>query len=1214
MKKVSAVLLLVFIRLLSQAQVTDDSLQSRIILIGDAGQLNSEGRHPVIASVKNNMKLDKKTTIIYLGDNLYRAGLPDSQSANYSTIRAVLDSEVNIARGSGAKVFFIPGNHDWDEFGAGGWDAVRRQQAYINYLGDKNVSFYPEDGCPGPVKVDLTDEVVLIMMDSQWWVHTYDKPGIESDCPYKTKIEFINELEDLLNKNSKKLVILAMHHPFKSHGIHGGNFPPKMYLFPLLDFNKNLYIPIPVGPIYPIVRGVFGTPQDIRHPNYTNMINDVQKVVRGHPNTIFVAGHEHNQQLIKDSGYYYIVSGSGSKESRVSKRKNSLYASDTTGYAILEISKNKNVKAGFFNVHNDVTVRSYYSDLFNFSNLGEPKLEDTVKIVYVPYNADSIMVAANPRYAQASGLKQFLNGKNYRQEWATPVKMKIFYLDKMGFTIESFGGGKQTKTLTLKDKKGKEWLLRTIDKDLDKLLPSDFRGTAAENYLRDFVSTAHPYGPLIVPVLANAAGVVVANPKLYFVPNDQALGIYRPVFANKVVMLEEKVPTPDGADTKSTARTLNKMIDDNEHHVDQQVTLRARLLDILIADWDRHFDQWKFGETDTGKGKLYYPIPRDRDEAFSYSDGLFIKWLSFNSMPFLKGFQKEIKSAKWLSYWARDFDRLFLNHLDEEDWRKGIKDFQQSITDEVIHKAVMQLPPEIYAVRGPLIEEKLRSRRQLLMKEGMDYYRFLSKEVNVVGSNQKEYFRVSQAGDDLQVRVYKRKRAVDSVSVMYDREFDKKTTKEIRFYGLSGDDLFEVDDNVKSDIKLRMIGGRKEDTFNIKGNVKNILYDLSTEKNFIIQGNKSEVEFSPELKINDYSSTGFEYDHLRIPIVNVGYNVEDGLLAGVGFNKRTFGFRKQPYATDQRFSSLYAFSSGAYQFHYRGDFNQVFGKTGLLIKGDLAKPVMNNFFGLGNRTEYNSSLKQQFYRVRYNYAELEAIFTKKVDAIKLLMGVGPHVYYYWNNTRDNEGKILNNPAIIGLDSASVYQHKSYGGIKAMALFNTLNDDLFPTRGVYWNTEISALSAIKNGKPLTSFISDLTLYSSFTDPARFVTVLRIGGGHIFSKNYEYFQALNLGQNNVLRGFRKNRFSGRSLAYFSFETRIKFLDIKSYILPGAFGIVTFYDMGRVWIRNEASKQWHYSLGTGLYYSAYNTVLLSATVGFSREESLLNFSIGSKFNLNF
>ncbi len=1215
MKKISAVVLFVMFRLLSFGQVADDTLQARVILIGDAGQFTSDGRHPVVAAIKNNMKLDKKTTIVYLGDNLYRAGLPDVQANTYSQARAVLDTQVNVARGTDAQVYFIPGNHDWDEYGSGGWDAVRRQQYYINLLGDKNVHFYPEDGCPGPVLRNLSADVVLIMMDSQWWLHEYDKPGIESDCPYKTKLEVLNELEDMLARNSKKLVILAMHHPFKSNGIHGGYFPLKTYFFPLTDLKKNLYIPLPgIGLIYPIARGVFGTPQDLKHPNYENMINEVQDVVRSHPNTIFVAGHEHNQQLIKDSGYYYIVSGAGAKESRVSQPKNSLFASDTTGFAVLEISKNKNVKAAFYNVQEEKVKRGYYNDIMNFSDLGEASKEDTLRIVYIPYNADSITIAANPNYAKASGFKQFLNGKNYREEWATPVKMKIFYLKKMGMTIESLGGGKQTRTLTLKDKNNKRWLLRTVDKDLEKLLPVNYRGTAAEDYLQDFTSTAYPYAPLMVPELANAAGVVVSNPKLYFVPNDNALGLYRTLFANKVVTLEEKEPTTDGGDTKSTAKTINEMIEDNEHHVDQEVVLRARLLDLLIGDWDRHFDQWRFGKTDTGKGKLYYPIPRDRDEAFSYSDGLIIKLLAANSMPYLRGFQKRIQDAKWLSFWAKDFDRLFLNSLGEPEWTKGREDFQKSMTDEVIHKAVMKLPPEIYEIRGNWIEERLKSRRNLLMREGMNYYKFLSKDVNISGSNQKEYFKVSQANNHVQVRVYKRKRSVDSVSIMYDRRFNEETTKEIRFYGLGKDDLFEVDENVTSDIKLRIIGGRGDDTFNIKGNIKNILYDFNGEDNFVLQGNKSESEFSDDVAVHHYETTGFNYNRFWLPIINVGYNLEDGLLGGIGFTIRRYGFRKEPYSSEQSFSSLYAFNTGSYNLKYKGDFIQAFGKSGLLLKANLVRPVLNNFFGLGNETTFDKKLKEEFYRVRYNFFEGEALITKRLGRDKLLVGAGPYLYHYWNHPEDNTGKILSRPSIVDLDSLSVYQRKTYAGLKGLALISTLNNELFPTRGVYWNTQVSALAALKNGKPLTSIVSDLTLYSSLTDPARLVTVVKVGGGHIFSKNYEYFQALNLGQNNVLRGFRKNRFSGRSLAYLSFEARVKLMDTKSYFLPGAFGVLGFTDVGKVWTRSNESKRWHNSFGGGVYYAAYNTVLLSATVGFSKEEALLNFTIGSKFNLNF
>lgn len=1188
-----------------------DSIQARIILIGDAGKL-LDGRLPVVESVRKHIKLDKKTTVLYLGDNIYQQGLPFEQDLSYTGMRAVIDTQIKINRGTGAKVIFIPGNHDWNNSGRDGFNAVIRQQNLITFISeDRSVSFQPEDGCPGPVEVNLTPEVVMILMDSQWWLHRWEKPGIQSDCPYKTETEVLSQLEDLIARNSKKLVILATHHPFKSYGIHGGYFPIKQHIFPLTDIKKNLYIPLPViGSIYPIARGIFGTPQDLPHPAYVNMVKRISAVAHQHPNIIFVAGHEHNQQLIKDSSYYYIVSGAGCKETRVSNGNNSLHTSDSMGYAVLEISTRKNVRTSFYNVKGEETRLAYDSNLFNFSKLPALRFEDTIPIVFVPYNADSITIAANPKYAKASGFKRFLNGDNYREEWATPVRLPVFKIKKLGLIPQSIGGGKQTKSLRLIDKNNKEWVLRTIDKDLEKLLPPNFKATAAEDYLSDFVSTAHPYSPLIVPPLAKAAKIVVASPAIYFVPNDNDFGVYRQIFANRVCMLEERNPLV--SETRSTAKVINRMWEDNEHTVDQQAVLRARLLDLLIADWDRHFDQWRFIVGDTGKGKLYIPVPRDRDQAFTLSDGVLIK-AAINQMPFLRGFKTDLKNLKWLSYWARDFDRLFLNNLEKEDWQNAVETFQKNISDEVIKNAVKKMPPEIYALKGALMEEKLRKRRDLMKEEVMDYYKFLSKEVDVVGSNGSEYFKVSKQGDQVQLRVYKRKQQ-DTTSVLYDRKFDDRITKEIRLYGLNGDDFYDIDPDAESKITIRIIGGRGSDTFNVKGDVKAKVYDLVTENNYLVKGEKVKQKLSTDPSVNEFSISGNEYNRFTFPNINIGYNIEDGPMFGVGFVRRTYGFKKKPFATHQKLSTLFAVNRGSYQVNYKGVFNNVFGKTDIIVNANMVKPVLNNFFGLGNETQSNAVLGRTFYRVRYNYVNSDVLFSKRPNSV-LTYGVGPTFYHYWNHPEDNENKILSKPGMIGLDSQNVYSNKSYAGGKFLAIINNLNDQLYPTRGVSWITEFSAIGGLtKTSSPVVSFTTDMTVYSSLAEPAKLMSVLRIGGGHIFSNNFEYFQAMNLGQNNFLRGFRKNRFSGSGLFYTSLELRYKLFQSKSYIFPGAVGIIGFDDIGRVWMRGENSNKWHNSFGGGLYYAAYNAVLISGTIAFSDEEKLFNFTIGTKFNLTF
>lgn len=190
-----------------------DTLAQRIVLIGDAGQL-TDGRHPVVDAVRTLIPLDTKTTILFLGDNLYKNGLPDVQASNYEQARAVLDSQVSVADNTPAKVYMIPGNHDWENGSQNGFDAIIRQQLYVDLLEKPNVKYFPEEGCPGPVEVKIDDNTVLILFDSQWWLHPYDKPEIESDCPCKTKDELVTQIKDLIVRNSKKLVLLGMSSSF----------------------------------------------------------------------------------------------------------------------------------------------------------------------------------------------------------------------------------------------------------------------------------------------------------------------------------------------------------------------------------------------------------------------------------------------------------------------------------------------------------------------------------------------------------------------------------------------------------------------------------------------------------------------------------------------------------------------------------------------------------------------------------------------------------------------------------------------------------------------------------------------------------------------------------------------------------------------------------------------------------------------------------------
>ncbi len=108
-------------------------------------------------------------------------------------------------------------------------------------------------------------------------------------------------------------------------------------------------------------------------------------------------------------------------------------------------------------------------------------------------------------------------------------------------------------------------------------------------------------------------------------------------------------------------------------------------------------------------------------------------------------------------------------------------------------------------------------------------------------------------------------------------------------------------------------------------------------------------------------------------------------------------------------------------------------------------------------------------------------------------------------------KFYHNLHLPALIPASIYSDKTYAGPKISIIIHNTNNDLLPTRGVYWTTELTSLFGINNdSRQITKLTTDMAVYASYRDPTRFVTVLHLGYGHIFSENYEYFQALDLGR--------------------------------------------------------------------------------------------------------
>ncbi|HEY6955951.1 MAG TPA: hypothetical protein VI385_11955, partial [Flavisolibacter sp.] len=128
------------------------------------------------------------------------------------------------------------------------------------------------------------------------------------------------------------------------------------------------------------------------------------------------------------------------------------------------------------------------------------------------------IVIAGPEY-KSSDWHNWLWGEDYRQEWSTQVKVPVLNLDSAfgGLTPIKEGGGRQTKSLRLKDSSGRHFVLRSVNKTYTGALPELYQGTIIEHLANDQIATNHPYAALAVPSMAEAANIYHTNPKYYVV-------------------------------------------------------------------------------------------------------------------------------------------------------------------------------------------------------------------------------------------------------------------------------------------------------------------------------------------------------------------------------------------------------------------------------------------------------------------------------------------------------------------------------------------------------------------------------------------------------------------------------------------------------------------------------------------------------------------------
>lgn len=1203
-----------------KVQLPNKEIDKTFYLVGDAGKSPMGGMSKALTAFNKYIegKKTKGDYTIFLGDNIYPDGLPKKEEKGRAEAENALNAQGKSIENFKGKTVFIPGNHDWY---ADGLKGLKREEKYIEDLVGKN-TFQPENGCPLE-SIDVSETIQLIIIDTQWYLENWNNhPTINDECEIKTRERFFQEIEGELKKAQNKTTVFAMHHPMYTNGSHGGKYALKKHLYP---FQQKIPLPVIASFITQLRTQGGVSIQDRYNERYNELMSRLETMTLDADNVVFVSGHEHTLQYIEQDGLKQIVSGSGAKESFAELNDNGLFSSGEQGFAELTIFKDGSSWVRYFGSENEQPKLLFTKEVyppnkeFDISNLPESFPNEVEVSIYTKEETD------------VSGFFESIWGDHYRDVYSTKIKAKVATLDTLygGLEVVRKGGGHQTRSLRLKTKDGRELNMRALRKSAtqylqtvlfkDTYIQDEFEKTEIEELILDFYTAAHPYAFTVVPDLSDAAEIYHTNPRLYFIPKHKDLGDFNQEYGGELYLIEER-PEENYSndknfgyadDIESTHDIIEKIREDEKHKIDENAFVRARLFDMLIGDWDRHQDQWRWAQFDQENGDKYYrPIPRDRDQVFSNFDGALLDVMKVisGSTKQLQVYDESLEDIKWMNAAGIKMDRVMVQQADKETWLKHAEFLQKNITDDVIEKAFSKVPKEVQDATLEDIKEKLKGRRSNLQDIATRYYNYLNELVILTGTDKDDYIEVKRTGDNETHVKISRIIGGEKGEVIVDKTFNRAITKEMWIYGLDDKDIFEVTGKANNPIFIRLIGGQENDTYIIKNGRRIKVYDHESKSNTIKENKGAKIRLTDVYKLNLFD---FNKNITKASVITpaIGFNPDDGFLLGLQFVKTKKGFQRNPFSNQHRFKGGYFFATQGFSFNYDGEFSNIMNDWNLHIGGQFTtENFTNNFFGYGNETVNNDDdLDLDYNRVKTSIYAVKAGIIKKGN---FGSDYGFRTIFEGIKIDDTEDRFITDD-FVPATNEEFYERRYFGGLETQFNYASFDEKINPKKGMTFMLQIGGKTEFKDTKNTYGYLnSNLGFYNALSKNKQLVlktdvrAQIRVGDDLIF------YQAANIGGRNGLRGFRTERFTGQNSFVGSADLRYSFPSFKTSTLPLQIGIFGGGDVGRVWLKNDTSNKWHNDYGGGFWVTAAESV--SGTFNLFNSVEGLRFSFG--FGLNF
>lgn len=1181
---------------LSEIPLQDSSnVAHQFLLIGNLGSTDSHMYKNTLENLQNRLNTAPvNSTLLFLGDNVYPQGMAGKNDKEYGQAKLNLENQLKITRNYKGKTVVIPGNHDWHH----GLKGLKNQERVVTRYQNNKKGFLPKNGCPID-KIKLADNITLITIDSQWFLENWEKdPKINADCDVKTREDFFKEFEDLINKSQNNLIVVAMHHPLISNGIHAGYFSWKDQLYPL-----GSKVPLPgIGTLINIFRSTSGvSPQDMNNAHYIALTSRIKSIVQNNNNVIFVSGHDHNLQYLEEKNIRQIISGAGSEKGAAKATHSQDFSFGGNGYAVLDINKNGSANVSYYNTENN--SEKLLTKIQILKKSYQPKIQTN----YPEKFSKTIITSVYPEsLTKKSKFYTWLWGEHYRKYYSIPIQAQVATLDtlKSGLDPVRAGGGHQSNSLRLIAKNGQEYAMRGVKKSAIRFLNAvafknsslgdDLKETAAEKFLLDFYTTGHPYTPFAIENLAEKINLLHTSSVLYYIPKQKKLGEFNNEYGNELYQIEERLSGSD-ADLKklngatATMNTLDIMENlhkSEKYSVDEKSYIRARLFDMLLGDWDRHEGQWRWAEYKDNDRYVYKPIPKDRDQAFSKYDGFLFKFIMMAPpLRHMQTFKENIRNVKWMNREPYPLDIAFLRNATEEDWKREAEYIQQNLSDKAIDEGFRNLPKEIQDGTIELIKKNLKIRRDKMVQYSTEYYKTLQKTVILTGTNKEDRFVIKKDKNKVNIAQYRVKN--EGEELVFQREYPGDKTNEIWVYGLDDKDTFDVSGIESSRIKVRIIGGENNDVYNITDGRNIKLYDFKSQKNtYNIKGHTAK-KITDEYEINTYNYTKPTYNYWA-GYPSLSYNPDEGAKIGALIRYTQNGFERNPYSAQHTLKANYLTATSGVELMYNGNFPNAIGKWTFDLKARFTTPdFAQNYFGFGNETLNNDDETGK----NYNRVKMQQLQVTPSLSRKSFLGFVQSVQLGYEDY-----KVKYTPERFIVQSyqidPGVLESQKFLGAKYTFSYEHSDHPAFPTMGLGFALSAAWKTNLEDTKRnFMTYEALLNIAHRIDNNGRFVLATKVQGRYINNNHFDFFQGAELGGNNGLRSFRDYRFIGRSSLFQNSEIRWNFGKVKNGFVPIDFGILGGYDYGRVWMDNDNSGKWHQSVGGGIWISALETLSIRA-----------------------